>query len=301
MSGWESRWGPLRAKRQAIDQGDPPPAVPPAPPPPAQSPPHAPRPAEQSPSVPSLPAPLPPAESVCVVLATYNRLGPLRVAVESIRARAGLSCHFVVVDGGSSDGSRRWLVDQADVTFIGQRGPLTGAVLAFNLGFAFAVERGYPYVAHFNDDAELVTDGAMARGVQILEANADIGEVAFEQNFRGTWGFEDIHGKIYANFGLVRRSAGIAVAVAQGDPTGRAWWHPIYRTYAADSEFGCQLHRLGWVVNAAVGLCVNDLQVQDELRVLNESDNPDRRDSKLFWSRWPDRASLDSQKEGKAP
>jgi len=296
---WESRWGPLRAKRQAIAKDVPPPELPPPPRSPAtyRLQPYAP-PIVASPAVATLPAPRPPAEPVCVVLATYNRLGPLRAAIESIRVRAGVPCHFAVVDGGSTDGSRRWLVDQPDVKYIGQRRQLTGTVLAFNLGFAFAVERGYPYVAHFNDDAELITDGAIAEAIERLVRDPEIGEVAFEQNFRGDWGFENIHGKTYANFGVVRRAAGIAVAVAQGDPTGRAWWNPIYRTYGADSEFGCQLHRLGWLVDEGVSLRVNDLQVQDELRELNESDNPERKDSKLFWARWPDRAALNSQKKG---
>ena len=295
---WESRWGPLRAKRQAIAKEPTPVYLPP----PIYTPsvrlePYAPRLAVRAAAAPP-PAPRPPPEPVWVVLATYNRLGPLREALGTVRERAGLRCHFVVVDGGSSDGTRRWLVDQPDVTFIGQRGPLTGAVLAFNLGFSFAVERGFPYIMHFNDDAELITDGALADAMARLERDDQLGEVAFEQNFRGAWGFEQIHGKTYANFGLVRRAAGIAVAVAQGDPTGRHWWNTIYRSYAADSEFGCWLHRLGWGLDLGVSLRINDLQVQDELRALNESDNPDRPDSKLFWSRWPDRAAIEKPQQG---
>jgi len=309
---WENRWGPLSDRRRAK----------------AKSPPKRTRPATTDyanislPNMPQpyapdaasvhaanlsalasaslvgpLPVPLEPSASVCVVLATYNRLGPLREAVKSVRANAGTECEFVVVDGGSTDGSRRWLVDQSDVTLIGQRGPLTGPVTAFNLGFSFAAERGYRFVLHFNDDAELIAPGSVVDAMDRMQRNDRIGAVAFEMDFRGKWGFEDIHGKVYSNFGLVRREAGIQVARAQGDPTGRLWWNPIYRAYAADSEFGCWLHKLGWEVEQGFGLRVHDLQVQDELRDLNDSENPDRPDSKLFWSRWPNSASMNCEKE----
>src|SRR4051812_38339674 len=101
-------------------------------------------------------------KKVAAVFATYNRIIHLKNAVESLRAamRSGIEHDIIVVDGGSTDGSREWLAAQSDVILIGQRGPLTGAVKAFNLGFSYAVENDYEYVFHFNDDAVLLVPDA---------------------------------------------------------------------------------------------------------------------------------------------
>jgi len=224
--------------------------------------------------------------SVGVVLATYNRLSFLQQALGSVRENAGLPCEFVVVDGGSTDGTKDWLRDQGDVLLIEQELPLTGAVRAFNLGFGAAVDRGYPYVFHYNDDAQLVTPNGISDAMTMMAANPLVGCVAFAFDLWGPWGFDSANGKVYSNFGLIRREAGMAVARAQGDPEGKCWWNPIYRTYAADTELGMWMHRLGWEVLAAKELRVHDCCAQDELRQLNEANNPQRADSQLFWRRW---------------
>lgn len=221
---------------------------------------------------------------VAVVFGTYNRVEVLKRAVASVRAAVGaLGYKMIIVDGGSTDGTREWLRGQDDVQLIEQTGPLTGAVRAFNLGFAAAVDGNYDFVTHLNDDAEIVTLGAIAKACEILRTDDKIGEVAFEFDLRGPWGFEYINGALYANFGVIRREAGMAVARAQGDPSGRAWWNPIYRTYGADSEFGVWLWKLGWRVYQGIGLRVHDVNAKDQLRARNEGDN---NDAPLFWSRW---------------
>ncbi len=239
-------------------------------------------------------------ERVAIVLGTYNRLTNLRGAVESARRAVGdLKYEIIVSDGGSTDGSREWLAAQEDVVLFGQRGPLTGAVRAFNLGFGYAVDNAFDYVFHFNDDAEIVEHGipAIRRAAELMLEDSTIGEVAFQFDLRGSYAFEQVHGKIYGNFGLIRTIAGIEVAKAQGDTNGRLWWNPIYRTYGADTEFGCFLWKLGWRIHQGIGLCVHDLNTQDALRAVNEANNPSRTDSKLFWSRWQNAGSLNSVKK----
>lgn len=224
---------------------------------------------------------------VAVVFGTFNRFELLKRAVASVRKAAGcLRCELIVVDGGSTDGSREWLAQQPDVTLIGQRGPLTGAVGAFNLGFGYAVDQNFDFVMHLNDDAEIVTDRAIEEAVRILQGNPKIGEVAFAFDLYGSWSFDHVNGKPYGNFGVIRLAAGKAVAQAQGDSTGRAWWNPRYRTYGADSEFGVWLWKLGWEVYTASNLQVHDAQAMDTLRANNEAANPNRIDSQLFWTRW---------------
>lgn len=225
---------------------------------------------------------------LCIVTGTYNRRDSLTRAVESVRnASAGVYYQIVAVDGGSTDGTKEWIRKQDDIHLIEQEGELTGAVKAFNLGFAYAVEQGFPYVMHFNDDAEIVTKDALLDGIKILQENPFIGEVAFAFDLRGGYGFDLIHGKPYGNFGIIRREAGMMVALAQGDPEGKMWWNKIYRTYGADTELGCWLWKLGWTVFAAEHIQVHDTNVKDHLREINESGIPQRKDSRLFWQRWP--------------
>ena len=133
---------------------------------------------------------------LCAVFGTYNRLAYLQKAVESVRKNAGCECHSVAVDGGSTDGTIDWLSEQEDVQLIRQELTLTGAVVAFNLGFARAVECGYPFVFHFNDDAELVTTGSLAHAVELMRASPTLGAVAFEFDLRGPWAFEYDFGKV---------------------------------------------------------------------------------------------------------
>lgn len=225
--------------------------------------------------------------SAAIVFGTFNRRILLERAVMSVRnAVVKYPYRIIVVDGGSTDGSRDWLRRQTDVDLIEQEGPLTGAVKAFNLGFARTVDTNVNFVCHLNDDAEIVTPFAIDHAIERMLRDARIGEVAFAYDLYGYYRVDHINGRPYANFGVIRREAGMAVAREQGDPTGRAWWNPIYKTYGADSEFGVQLWRLGWIVDPALELCVHDANEQDALREANEANNPDRADSKLFWDRW---------------
>jgi hypothetical protein len=171
------------------------------------------------------------------------------------------------------------------VDLIQQTGPLTGAVIAFNLGFARAVADGHAYVAHLNDDAEIMTPGAIDQAIEMMQNDGKIGEVAFAFDLWGEYHFDQVNHVPYANFGVVRTTAGIQVAKAQGDPEGLKWWSPIYRTYGADSEFGAWLWKLGWRVHCADHLKVHDLRADDALRANNTGARSEA-DSKLFWERW---------------
>lgn len=232
--------------------------------------------------------------SMAIILGTFNRRALLERAVLSIRHAVANpdGYEIIVVDGGSTDGSQQWLGCQLDVHLIEQQGPLTGAVAAFNLGFADAVKRGFRYVAHFNDDAEFVEPDALSRAAAILDGDPKIGAVAFAFNLRGEFGFEYVNGLPYSNFGLIRTEAGMAAAMAMGDPTGTLWWNPIYHTYGADSELGCWIWNLGFHIEAAGHLRVHDHNARDDLRVGNEQSPRRMADGQRFWARWPSREHI---------
>jgi predicted SAM-dependent methyltransferase len=230
-----------------------------------------------------------PRADIAIVFATYNRRSHLEKAVASIRRTLGkLTADIIVVDGGSTDGSRAWLAEQPDVHLIADRGPLDGAVRAFNLGFRHAMERGHEYIGHLNDDAECLDVGMWQRARDKMKADQTVGGVAFAFDLRGSFKHETVHGVVYSNFGLLRTKAMKQVARAHGDPSSTKVWNPIYRTYGADSEVGCWMSKLGWKI-AAHPDRVHDLNVQDPLRTKN---TVGQTDSKKFWERWEKKVSI---------
>ena len=86
---------------------------------------------------------------VSIVSGTYNRLPLLQLMVKSARQSAGdLTHEIIIVDGGSTDGTREWCKSQDDIVLI-EHGELRGAIKAYNDGYARA--RG-EYVVTGNDD-----------------------------------------------------------------------------------------------------------------------------------------------------
>ncbi|MFQ5494709.1 MAG: glycosyltransferase family 2 protein [Phycisphaerae bacterium] len=153
---------------------------------------------------------------VSIVVPTFNRLERLKRCIVRIRENVEPDRAVIVVDGGSSDGTRAWLARQEDllVIFEGQRG---GAVQAFNKGFRAATGR---YVMWLNDDAYPLP-GSVRAAVEMIERPdmADVGIVAFYHNWHSernvlhrveheglTYEVCQVRGYPYANFGLMRRS-----------------------------------------------------------------------------------------------
>lgn len=128
---------------------------------------------------------------ISIVLGTYNRLCFLRATIDSIRReldQCPFSHEIIVVDGGSSDGTLKWLIGQKDILTIVQhnRGEWAGKMLEFrswgyfmNLGFKCAQGK---YVCMLSDDC-LVVPGAISNGVTLFEerlmAGEKIGALAF--------------------------------------------------------------------------------------------------------------------------
>jgi len=229
---------------------------------------------------------------VAIIFGTYNRLPCLKKAIDSIiSTKADTIVSIYIVDGGSKDGTLEYLDSlnyilnprTVKIKLIKQNGELTGAVRAFNLGFKQALDDGNQWFCHFNDDAEFVTKGIFQNSIAMMLADPKIGEVAFEFDLSKYWGFYQYNGKTYANYGIIRREAGIAVAKAQGDNSGTNWWNTIYKTYGADGEFGLQLWKLGWKVAEGLNLRVHDNHHKDELRRLNTA--LQEKEAKIFFTR----------------
>jgi glycosyltransferase involved in cell wall biosynthesis len=188
---------------------------------------------------------------VSVVIGSFNRRRFLKHTVESVRAELeGTEYEILVVDGGSTDGTTKWLLRQRDVITIVQhnRGTWAGKPVQrkswgyfMNLGFMAAHGK---YVCMLSDDCLVVPD-AIKNGLRRFEhelgAGRTLGAIAFyfrdwpgEGSYRvgRTWGY-----RMVVNHGLYLLE-GLA-AVGYGDEES-------YRFYPADGDLSLRMWEAGY-------------------------------------------------------
>jgi GT2 family glycosyltransferase len=218
---------------------------------------------------------------VDIVMGTYNRVELLQHCIEYARqAATGLIHRFIVVDGGSNDGTLEWLREQPDVMLV-ETGVLDGAVRAFNRGFARATA---DYVVHINDDMAIV-EGTLRSARDYLAANADVGQVAFptavgnEQEFKNhnCWHKDNV----FANFGMVKRWLGNYVS----------WWGFWTHKYFGDVHLSLRLHELGYKVVIFPQVKCRDFLPADDLRGADDNARC-KQDGRDFDTAWPYRRNV---------
>lgn len=228
-----------------------------------------------------------------IVTGTFNRLAHLQRMIASARVQIPrhIGHEFIVVDGGSTDGTLAWVQAQPDIRTIGH-GELRGAIRAFCDGAQMA--QG-DYVLLANDDIEFHPHSIM-RAVAYLEQHRACGAVAFADNR----GMQMGHGNQYR----VERMPAIS---AEGKPTALTyaqvglfrrwlgdqigWWgadDPYMRnsrTYGGDNFLSSRIWELGYSVDAVDGCTIDDLIAEDALRV--HSRKVSQNDSAQFYARFP--------------
>lgn len=112
------------------------------------------------------------APRVSIVLPTYNRLDLLRQALASIRAQTYTDYEIVVVDDGSTDGTRAWMEANPNDTLVYLRQENAGVSTARNAGIRAA--RGE--LLAFLDDDDLWLPAKLERQVPLFD-NPDVGFV----------------------------------------------------------------------------------------------------------------------------
>lgn len=111
---------------------------------------------------------------VSVIIPTYNRLSLLKKAMESVLTQTYTNFEIVVVDDGSSDGTREYLLplnDQRIKSVLLDTNK--GANAARNAGIRKADGR---YIAFLDDDDEWLSD-KLEKQVNIFKHNNDVGIV----------------------------------------------------------------------------------------------------------------------------
>lgn len=211
-----------------------------------------------------------------IVTGTFQRLDYLRAMMLSVREQlpVGFPYEFVIVDGGSTDGTEAWCKQQPDVTFI-QQGKLLGAIRAFDAGCEAAHGE---FVLIANDDV-LVHHGSIVNALLHLYRTPTCGAVAFMDNRRAPGYDTDafkvqriravkdgrITDVVYAQVGLFRRELGkIAGWWGSNDPhMGEL------HTYGGDAYLSARLWELGYTVDAVEGAQATDRVAPDNLRQHN--------------------------------
>lgn len=216
---------------------------------------------------------------ISIVSGTFQRLESLKTMINSVRASipTGIGVQFVIVDGGSRDGTQAYLAQYPDCVLI-QHEKLLGAIRAFTDGAKAATGR---YVLLSNDDIEFTRRDSIMRAVAYLESHVYCGAIAFAddrpaqgygegfkiQNMRalredGTPGVVP-----YAQVGLFRKEL--------GDHIG--WWGAddpcmgqTAGTYGGDNWLSAKIWEMGYTVDPVAKVVCHDVRISDALREMNE-------------------------------
>jgi glycosyltransferase involved in cell wall biosynthesis len=234
---------------------------------------------------------------ISVVSGTFNRLPLLQKMVASARASVpvGIPLEFVIVDGGSEDGTIAWCQSQRDIRLI-EHGELRGAIPAFTEG-AYAA-RGRAIILA-NDDVAFRGDSIL-KALLHLDTHPACGAVAFADNrpFLPTKTRND-----YQVMGMMARRRGkdAVVPYAQvgmyrkwlGDKCD--WWganDPNFRarTYGGDNYLSSRIWELGYTVDAVRGVEVDDMVHEDDLRQIGRDIG--NADSEQYFARFPGGADI---------
>ena len=224
---------------------------------------------------------------VSIVSGTYNRLNSLQRMVTSVRSSVGVGVPYeiVLVDGGSTDGTLEWIEAQTDTVLIPQ-GKLLGACKAFNAGFKIAKGK---YVIIGNDDIEFRYESIL-NSIAFMDDHPEVGIGCFHQNRHSPEYTCDkmpaVRGGMQTNeyYGQV-----CIVPRWLGDKVG--WWGD-YHTYAGDNELSCNVLELGFKVVPMEYCCINDFEIKDKLREINNPVNhytgthPDSAKWREKWTRF---------------
>ena len=185
---------------------------------------------------------------ISLVFGTYNRLKMLKKCIESIRNN-GIEAPYeiVVIDGGSTDGTGKWLIRQNDILSIFEHNrdrwtkkPKRSWAYAYNLGYKCAQGK---YVAQLNDDI-LIRASALQEAYEFMEQQSqDVGACAFpfrdrpdEDKYKvGT----TLGGKMFVNFGYYRKDVLEKVGFLD---------EKTYAFYHADGDLGLKIWNEGYRV-----------------------------------------------------
>lgn len=227
---------------------------------------------------------------ISVVIGSFNRAKFLKLTIESIREELMLTPHeIIIVDGGSTDGTLEWLIEQKDIISILQHnhGKWKGKAIGrkswgyyMNLGFKCSQGK---YVCMLSDDC-LVVPGAIINGYKLFEKMLDegknIGAMAF--NWRN-WPEEikyhvrlTLGNKLSVNHGMYLKKALEDVGYID---------ELTYHFYHADGDLCLKMWQKGYdVVNSPDSYIEHYSHIDPFQRRVNSQD--EEIDKKNYLDKW---------------
>ncbi len=229
-----------------------------------------------------MPRPLP---RLSVVTGTYNRLDMLRQMIGSLRQqRFAGAFEIVVVDGGSTDGSREWLVAQSDIVTVLEHNRDPAGKMRF--GWPICYSRGLgaasaPLVCMLNDDVELEPD-CLELGTQMAEQDPVAGGVAFYFHDacdpKGHRVGHTFGGRLFINYGIYRRDLWLQLGGFDGKQ---------YRFYHADGDMSLRCWEAGRPIRMATQCRLSHFpDYDDPQRVANCAESKQASDWDTYASNW---------------
>jgi glycosyltransferase involved in cell wall biosynthesis len=159
---------------------------------------------------------------VSIVTPSFNQAAYIQEAMRSVLEQDYAAFEYIVIDGGSSDGSAELVKQQAGRLAYWVSEPDKGQADAINKGFARAKGK---YFAWLNADDRLLP-GAVSAAVAYLEANPDVGLVYGDTDFIDAQG--SVIGRFAARQTDYRRMLQGYVHIPQQATVWRAaLWQPL--------------------------------------------------------------------------
>lgn len=113
---------------------------------------------------------------ILTIVVTYNGMKWIDRCLGSVYA-SGMPADVIVIDNGSSDGTPEYVGKQFPEAVLISTGENHGFGKANNIGFSYALEKGYDYVYLLNQDAWIFPD-TFSRLVDAMEKNPDYGVIS---------------------------------------------------------------------------------------------------------------------------
>jgi len=193
--------------------------------------------------------------SLSVVIGTYNRIDVLKQCLDSLVGKIKVTNEIIVIDAGSTDGTRSYLKELEHIRLVCDEG-LLGQAKSLNRVFRSLESK---YVCWLSDD-NIVQPGMLDQAVSILECNSKIGMVSLKvKDIRGQYVAAEYLGGIWPTGVLNCNQGMLPVALLNGI----GGFDERFRDYGIDSDLTTRILLEGYKVVYTKCVAIHHLRDHD--------------------------------------